>query len=244
MDDEFDTSESMPVTGSANPGARGRRRPAATETFRAQLGLLFRRRWSLAGLAILTALPMTVIAAWKDDVPSERAYHWTLPVDRSHLQLLRVAAGWVHLVTGLAVGITLGWATGASIHAGMAVGRGAILVAVIPSATVLYLIGTVPALTTDRPLLWLFAAYLAVAGLHGVAVTQEWDVLGAVVTEVFTSGELSLTAAGILPQVVSGEVSGSSITVSPWRAAGLWLVTAVVLAVSAARLHLERSGDA
>lgn len=277
MDDGLDTSESMAVTGSGNHGAGGRRRPAATEIFRAQLGLLFQRRWSLAGMAILTALPMTVIAAsrhgvgsvtlaelvetswtlpaalslvwpmiaaWKDDGPSKRAYHWTLPVDRPRLQLLRVAAGWVHLVTGLAVGITLGWATGASIHDGMAVGRGAVLAAVIPSATVLYLVGTVPALTTDRPLLWLFAAYLAVAGLHGVAVTQGWDVLGAVVTEVFTFGELSLTAAGILPQVVSGEVSGSSITVSPWRAAGLWMVITVVLAVSAARLHLERSGDA
>lgn len=277
MKDGTDTWKSLaPTTSGTHGSTTARRRPTTTAAFWAQLGLLFRRRWSLAALAGLTALPMTVIAAalhgvgsvtlaelfqaswtlpaalsavwpmiaaWKDDGPSERAYHWTLPVDRPRLQLLRAAAGWVHLLTGLAVGITLGWATGASIHDGMAVGRGAVLAGVIPSATVLYLVGTVPALTTDRPLLWLFGAYVTVAALQGLAMALGWGWLGSVLTDVFTSGSLSLTAAGNLPQAMSGELGGSSITVRPWGATGLWLVIALALTVAATRLHLERSGD-
>lgn len=276
MGNGTDGSGARTSTPSGNRGASRRRPPTATEAFRAQLGLVFRRRGSLAALAVLTALPMTVLAAslhgvgsvalgdlvqatwmvptllsvvwpaivtWKDDAPSGRAYHWTLPVDRARLQLLRAAAGWVHLLTGLAVGITLGWATGASIHDGMAVGRGAVLAAVIPGATVLYLVGTLPALTTDRPLLWLFAAFLAVSGLQGLSMALGWNWLESALTAVFTSGSLSLTAAANLPQAVSGALGGSSVTLRPWQATGLWLITAMGVTVATAHLHLERSGD-
>lgn len=253
-----------------------RRSPTVGEAFRAQLRLLFRRRWSLAALAVLTALPMVVLAAslhgapgvalsdliqgtwiaptvlalvwpmttvWRDDTPSERAYHWTLPVDRSRLQLVRAAAGWVHLGAGLAAGIALGWATGASIHDGMATGQPAVLAAVIPAATVLYLVGTLPALITDRPLLWLFVAYVAVAALQGLAMARGWGWLDTALANVFTGGPLSLSAAAVLPQAVPGELGGSSAAWGPWRAVALWLAVTVALTVGAARIHLERAGE-
>ncbi len=256
-------------------GDPARRSPTAAEAFRAQLRLVFRRRWSLAVLAALVALPMAVLAAsthgapgvalsdliggtwiwpavlsavwpmavaWKDDGPSERTYAWTLPVDRSRLHLLRAAAGWVHLVAGLAAGIALGWATGASLHDGMALGQLAVLAAVVPAATVLYLAGTLPALLTDRPLLWLFVAYVAVAALEGLAMTRGWESLATVLAEVFTGGPLSLNAAAVLPQAVSGALGGSGVASSPWPAAALWLAVTAVLTVGAARLHQERAG--
>lgn len=261
--------------GSGRAAAAGsvRRSPSLTEVFRAQLRLVFRRRWSLAALAVLTALPMTVmaaslqgvsgvtlsdlvrgtwawpavlalvwpiIAAWRDDAPSERAYHWTLPMDRSRLQLLRAAAGWVHLVAGLAAGIALGWATGASIHDWMAPGQATVLAAVVPSATVMYLVGTLPAVTTDRPLLWLVVAYLAVVALQGLAMTRGWGWLETGLAEVFTSGPLSLNAVS---QAVSSEPGGNGVAGSPWRAVALWLAVTAGLTVAAARLHLERLGE-
>lgn len=269
------------TAGSTTTATRGgdapaRRRPTATEAFRAQVALVFRRRGSLAGLALLVATPMTVISAsagggaslvvsdlvreswtlptllavfwpvmvaWRDDTPSERAYHWTLPMGRTRLQLLRAAAGWAHLVAGLAAGIALAWTAGAAIRGGMAAGRVEVLAAVVPAATVLYLVGTLSALTTDRPVLWLVAAYLTVAGLEFLAGFHGWDGLVTVLADVFGSGPLSLSAAGVLPQAVSGELGGSSVTSSPWRAAGLWLAVTAGLTVAAARLHLERSGE-
>lgn len=271
--------DGVPAGSAAGAGGSGdgrRRAPAVTEAFRAELGLLFRRKWALAGLAVAAALPMTVVAAslsgaesvtlaellrgtwifpsllavawpaiavWRDEPPSERSYSWTLPLDRPVLHLVRAAAGWVHLAAGLAAGLALAWAAGASIHDGMAPGGGGVLVAALPSATVLYLVGTLPALTTDRPLLWLFVVFLALSALEALATARGWGWLETGLAEVFTSGPLSLTAASVLPRTVSGDLGGSNVTVAPWRAAGLWLAVSVALAAAAARIHLERVGE-
>lgn len=195
--------------------------------------------WTFYAVAALFWAPGL---AWKDEGPSDRAYHWTLPVDRSTHQLLRLAAGWVLLVGVLAVGIAGGWAAGGVAQGGMAAGDPAVLTAVLPSATVLYLVGGLFALVTDRPLLWFVVAYLTLAGLEFLAGFRGWDWLVTLLAEVFGSGPLSLSAAVVLPQAVSGELGGSSVTWSPWRTAVLWLSVTAGLTVAAARLHLERPG--
>lgn len=195
--------------------------------------------WTWGGII---ALFWSFAITWREEGPSERAYHWSLPVDRALHQLLRTAAGGVLLVAVLLVGLLVGWAGGAVIQGGMAPGDPAVLAGLLPAATVLYLVGGLFALLTDRPLLWLVVAYVAVGGARVLAALAGWGWLGQLVTEIFSSGPLSLAAAGGVPRAVSGALGGSSVAASPWQAVGLWLVAGVGLTVAAAALHLEREG--
>lgn len=254
-----------------------RRSPSPAEVFRAQLRLLFRRWWSLTGLALLTAAPMAIltggvhgvetlslsdgvartwmlptlmalfwpaIATWRDDKPSERAYHWTLPVDRAMHQLLRTAAGWVHLMAGLAAGGLLAWAAMAGIQGGAEAGDLGTLAAVPASAMVLYLVGSIPALITERPVLWLIVGYAALGAVIGIAGLLDWSWLQQLLLDAVTSGRLSLSAAANAPATLGGQLVGElGVTASPWQALGLWLAVTAGLTVATARLHLERAGD-
>lgn len=270
--------EAPPGSGSESSAGSNRRSPSAAEVFRAQLRLLFRRRWSLAGLALLTAAPMAIltagvhgvetlslsdgvvrtwmlptllalfwpaIATWRDDKPSERAYHWTLPVHRTEHQLLRTAAGWVHLMAGLAAGGLLAWAAMGAIQGGAEAGDLRTLAAVPPSVTVLYLVGSIPALTTERPVLWLIIGYAAVGAAMGIAALLEWSWLQQLLLDTVTSGRLSLSAAANAPATLGGQLlgGGSGVTASPWQAMGLWLAVTAGLTVATARIHLERAGE-
>lgn len=270
--------------GGTNASPRGgavRRRPTATEAFRAQLGLLS-RRWPgllavaavLAGLLALTArgwipvieapaaaVPLSDALAgawgfyslvalfwapgltWKDEGPSDRAYHWTLPVDRPVHQVLRLAAGWVLLVAVLAAGAGAGWLAAAAIQGGMAPGDPGVLVAVLPSATVLYLVGGLFALVTDRPLLWFVVAYLAGRAAASLGVFEGWAWLADPVGEALFSGSLSLASAASVPAEVAGWPDPGGVAGTAWQAAGLWLAVTAILTVAAAALRLERSGE-
>lgn len=198
------------------------------------------RSWTIFGVVALFWGPGV---AWADEGPSDRAYHWTLPVDRPVHQMWRTAAGWLVLVGVLAAGTAAGWLVGAVLQGGMAPGDPAVLAGVLPSATVLYLVGGVFALTTDRPLLWLVVAYVAATAAQGLVVFEGWAWLAELVREVFFSGSLSLTAAASVPATVAGPAAGSSVAGSPWQAAGLWLAVVAGLTAAAAGLHLERSGE-
>lgn len=195
--------------------------------------------WTWGGII---ALFWSFGITWREEGPSDRSYHWSLPVDRGGQQLLRAAAGWVLLAGVLVVGLLAGWAGGAVIQGGMAPGDPAVLAGLLPAATVLYLVGGLFALLADRPLLWLVVAYVSVGGARVVGTLAGWGWLERVVAEVVSSGPLSLTAASVVPRSVSGALGGSSVTVAPWQAVGLWLAVTAALTVAAARLHLEREG--
>lgn len=273
MADATSTAAGRPGDG---PGGGVRRSPTLAGAFRAQVKLVFRRRWSLAALATAVGAPMMVMAsfgtpsgadlllselvgnlwsfpillslvwplaaAWRDEPPSGRAYHWTLPVDRTVHHLLRAAAGWVHLMTGVGAGLGAAWAWGAIVRGGMAPGDPAVLLGLIPCATLVYLVGTVAAVATERPLLWLFVAWVAVAALESLARTQGWTLVRRLVAEVFTTGALSLSAAAAGPQGVEAGLTSELVAWRPWQALPLWLAVAAVLVVLVARLHLERTG--
>lgn len=196
--------------------------------------------WSFYGLVALFWAPGLT---WKDEGPSDRAYHWTLPVDRPVHQVLRLVAGWVLLVAVLAAGAGAGWLAGAVIQGGMAPGDPGVLVAVLPSATVLYLVGGLFALVTDRPLLWFVVAYVGARAVASVGVLEGWAWLADPVGEALFSGSLSLaSAAGVPAQIAGGTVPGG-VGGTPWQAAGLWLAVTAALTVAAAGLPLERSGE-
>lgn len=191
---------------------------------------------------VIIALFWSFGITWREEGPSDRSYHWSLPVDRGGQQLLRAAAGWVTLLAVLAVGLLAGWIGAGFVQGGMSFGDPAVLIALLPAATVLYLVGGLFALLADRPLLWLVVAYVAVGGARGVAALAGWGWLERFVEQVFLTGPLSLTAASSAPRAVSGSLGGSGVTGSPWLAAGLWLLVTTGLTVAAARLHLEREG--
>ena len=195
--------------------------------------------WSIG---VLIALFWSFGVTWREEGPSDRAYHWTLPVDRSRHQLLRTAAGWVTLVGVLGVGLLAGWIGGALVQGGMSVGRPQVLAAVLPAATVLYLVGGLFSLTTDRPLVWLFVTYVTIGGARALGALAGWPWLERVVEEVILAGPLSLTAATVAPGGVAGELGGSGAAGAPWLAVALWLAVTVALTVLASRLHLERDG--
>ena len=178
---------------------------------------------------------------WREEAPSGRAYHWTLPVDRSAHQLLRAAAGWLHLTAGLAAGLLAAWALGAVLQGGMAAGRPGVLLGLFPSVTIFYLLGTVATIATEHPLVWIFVAYLAVGLAQSVAAGLDAVWLERVVAEVFTTGPLSLGAAASGPHGIDLGSSTDLVRWRPWRAVPLWIAVSAALAVGASRLHLERA---
>lgn len=196
--------------------------------------------WSLYSLVAFFWAPML---AWKEEGPSDRAYHWTLPVDRPTHQLLRLGAGWVLLVGVLAAGIAGGWIVGAAAQDGMALGDPAVLAAALPSATVLYLTAGSVALVTDRPVLWIVVGYVAAGTVAGLGALGGWGWLADPVREALFTGPLSLTAAVTVPSTVAASPGPGDLGATPWQAAGLWLVVVAAVTVAAARLHLERSGE-
>lgn len=196
--------------------------------------------WSFFGAAAIFWAPGL---AWKDEGPSDRAYHWVLPVDRQVHQMLRLAAGWVLLAAVLAAGTGGGWLAVAVVQGGMAPGDPAVLAGVLPSATVLYLVGALFALVTDRPLLWIVVAYLAGTAAASLDAFGGWAWLAEPVGDVLFSGSLSLATAGSVPSEIAGWPDPGGVAGTPWEAAGLWLVVAFVVTVAAAGLHLERSGE-
>lgn len=192
-------------------------------------------------LPVLLATLWAPIAVWRDEGPSQRAYHWTLPARRSVHQLLRTAAGWLHLAAGLAAGLALGWLWGAVALGGLGPGRLSVLAGLFASASVAYLLGSAAAVATDRPALWLFVAYLAVSALPALAALMGWGWLERAAGEVFLGGTLSLAAALNGPGG-AGETLGELVRWRPWPAVSLWLAATAALTAAAARLHLERAG--
>lgn len=192
-------------------------------------------------IPVLLAALWSPIAAWRDEGPSERAYHWSLPAGRTVHQLLRTAAGWVHLVAGLAAGLVLGWAWGAAEAGGLGPGRLSVLAGLFASASMVYLLGAAAAVATARPALWLLAAYLVTSALPELAALTGWGWLEWVAGEVVREGALSLAAAVSGPGGV-GESLGELARWRPWPAVALWLAVGAALTVAAARLHLERTG--
>jgi hypothetical protein len=105
--------------------------------------------WSPIGL-VAFLLPFAV---WRTDRPFGPAFFWTLPVDRRRLALARVFAGWVWLMTALAVFVS--WQLALAALSGVARAETVPFIA-FPGATALYLLGSAVVLGLRHPLRWLF----------------------------------------------------------------------------------------
>jgi hypothetical protein len=96
---------------------------------------------------------------WRDEAPSQRRYHWSLPADHGFHDLARVAAGaiWVVILAVLVIVTVTTWLP-----------YGGSLVMDVPwflfSLLVAYGLGSIAALSTERPLLWILGSIILAAG--------------------------------------------------------------------------------
>jgi hypothetical protein len=121
---------------------------------------------SLLPLLIATAV-LWPLVVWRDETPAKRQYHWSMPVDVSAHDALRVAAGAVWLMIALGVFYLMG-SVSAAAHGTSDMLR--LLGPALPLSFVLvpvlvYLLVSALPLGTNRPLEWLIGSYLALAVL-------------------------------------------------------------------------------
>lgn len=185
-----------------------------------------------------------LLVTWRGEAPSERGYHWSLPVRRSTHQLARVAAGWAWLVVAVVAGLLLGWIASAVMADGLALGPPGVIGAALLSLTVLYGLGTVFALLSDHALWWIVGSWAGLAALSAVAAAQQWTIVREGLRIVIESGSLSLSAAVSAPAVLAGVRGGSEALARPWAAALLWTAIALMAVVAAAHVRQERSAGA
>lgn len=182
-----------------------------------------------------------LLVTWRGEAPSQRGYHWSLPVGRPFHQLARLAAGWAWLVVAVGAGILVGWTAAAVIVGGMAFGHPAVLGAALLSLTALYGLGAVFALLSDHPLWWILGTWAGLAALTALAHARGWTLVQAWLETIFTTGSLSLSAATSAPAVLVGLTGGAEAVARPWGAVLLWTGIALAAMVGAAFVRQERS---
>ncbi len=182
-----------------------------------------------------------LLVTWRGETPSQRGYHWSLPVRRPLHQLARLAAGWAWLVVAVAAGILAGWLVSAVITGRLAVGDPAVLGAALLSLTALYGLGAVFALLSDHPLWWILGTWVGLGAITALAHARDWTVVHTWLDTVFNTGSLSLGVASSAPAVVAGLASGSEAAPRPWAAVLLWTGVATAAMIGAAFVRLERS---
>lgn len=182
-----------------------------------------------------------LLVTWRGETPSQRGYHWSLPVRRPVHQLARLAAGWAWLVVAVAAGTLAGWLVSALITGRLAVGDPAVLGAALLSLTALYGLGAVFALLSDHPLWWILGSWAGLAALTALAHARGWTVVHTWLDTVFSTGSLSLGVASSAPAVVAGLAGGSEAVARPRAAVLLWAGVATAAMVGAAFVRQERS---
>lgn len=188
------------------------------------------------GALELVAVFWAAMVTWRGEGPEERFHHWSQPVGRRRHQLLRIAAGAVWLLAAVVAGAAAGWLAGAVVQGGMGPGGAAPLAATVGGLLLLYLLGSVPALLSEHPVVWIVGVYAGTGFLVTLASARGWPLAGTVRSLLLT-GDWSLSSATNAPGLLVGGTSGGQ----PWAALGLWLCVAGAAVVLTASVHQERS---
>ncbi len=164
-------------------------------------------------------------AVWRREKRFGPAFLWTLPVDRRRLALTRVFAGWVWLITALAVVVF--WQNALAVLSGVT-GAETIAFAAIPGTTAMYLLGSALVLGLRHPLRWLLGtvAVCFLLGFLNEAIDRTYGLDTFLSSGGFSS---AATAWRQLPQLAQW-----AITTFLWIGAGLAALFA------AASRHRER----
>lgn len=190
----------------------------------------------IAVIAVFWAL-----SVWHQETPSRRLYHWSMPVARGAHDRIRVVAGALWLVAGIAA-FVLGTVLVALItgQAGELGARAATLwVNYFTGAITLYLLTIVPALRSERPFAWVvgvsFSGTLLPLGLDGMLTMD-----GALI---HLWSEVMVGPFGLGTALVGGIMRG------PWGSPGwdVWLAPMLLwlgLSVAAVYAATLREPDA
>lgn len=208
------------------------------------------------GLLILKLTPGVMFTAaawgvilWREEGPSRRTYHWTLPYPAARHDVMRVAAGaaWLLVaVTGyVAVGVLIGVMSGD----GEAIARA--LPLLLPhlffAPLTLYVLAAALATVSDRPLEWLLFIYLGAAVTAAVGelsrVPLLMDVLRFVFGKPYGLGFALVSASsGAGVRAEDPAQAELSLYYTEWLPiALLWLIIALVILILVARARRARA---
>lgn len=186
-------------------------------------------------------------AVWSAEGPSNRQYHWSLPVRRPSHDLTRVLVGGGWFFASLGAGLLVGGLAFAAAGRGIVPGSPGLLGLVGLALATSYLLGTVPALVTDHPYRWMFGVGIGYLVLRMVVGTLAARGLvpdaAAAGLDRLADGSLGFNAYLFAPQEIAG-VSEQAVSPHPGGALLLWVALAVAAVVGLSFLHLERTRGA
>ncbi len=148
-------------------------------------------------------------AMWQRQEPSRRAYFLAMPVTRTSHTWLRVGAGWVWLMAGiagyLAMLVLLGWAVAT-------IGRGELVshlsawgwVVMFAAATTIYLLISIAMIASEQPLLWMIGVPLGLMAVLDLPPILHWVTGTRAVMRYFNSPFGPHTAFWPVVQAASG----------------------------------------
>ncbi len=232
----FDGFPAFFISNSGGPDARAGLdffRPSTLEAPQGAFGLLM-----AFGCALLVGFfwPMRV---WRDATPAKRGYFWSLPVDRSRHELLRVAGGALVLELVLLVLVLL--AAGTALVTGSREALAEVpLVAwlgFLVGPLIVYLLNSIAALRTNLPAVWLVGFYYSMLVLLLAARAYQGSFLGQAARQLM-DGPYSLMAAVVGPLLTEVTRPHYEVSTGAWpAAAALWLAIGVVAVLVAARIQ-------
>jgi hypothetical protein len=169
------------------------------------------------------AVPMALLglliplAAWRDEGPARRAYHWAMPMARTPHALTKLLAGWAWLMVGVAIYVLYI----AGLTALMNTITGAVRIGspvpawqwAIPftAATVAYLFGSAAAIGSDHPMRWIGGSWI---GFFMIIIFLE----------ALTMPEVKRA----LMSIVEGDYGIGAVAVGGNKGAGAWAVATLL----------------
>jgi hypothetical protein len=136
----------------------------------------FSPEMSIVMVCVALILPLIV---WRDEDPTRRDYLWLMPVSRRAHTLARVIAGWcwamlatlAYVIVIVLLPLLVHYETGAQqpYHAGFAAWEWLVPFGAV---SVTYALASIAAVTTQRPLVWIFGSIAIYAGSIIILLTQ------------------------------------------------------------------------
>ena len=190
-------------------------------------GLLLVYFLSLVGAQIWAA------SIWHGESPSQRGYHWAMPVDRTLHDLLRVVAGAIWLTVVLLALLVIGTLIAPLFGAARSTTGllDPLLLGFISGPLIVYFFCSVPGLRSDHPGRWILAAPICLLMVWGFATWWGLDPLSELMRALLI-GKFGLFRTIGMPlvypviQVVEG--AGEMETLFSWLgASAAWLTVAI-----------------
>ena len=196
------------------------------------IGLIVLLIWSLVWSLVV----------WTAESPSNRGYHWSMPISHFQNDLARVAAGAAWLLAGTVI-------MAAAAAAGLAASGKTTTLAAVPTSgwvnfvtgpLTVYLMGSVAALLSEHPGRTVFMVWIGFTGPYVLFAIIEFDI-GYRIFDAIAGGRFGYQVAltsGLFPRL-SAE-SGGAPSFGPWSVGAVaWLLAGAVAVVWAARRHQE-----